>query len=174
MAASSFIAASLDGYIARPDGALDWLPQGQSEGDDHGYTEFMKGVDALVMGRRTYETVLGFGSWPYGETPVVVLTHGPPLRVPPGAKVEFMQGEPNAIVGRLAQRGWTGLYVDGGATLTGFLAAGALRRIVVTRIPVLIGSGIPLFGPLAKDVQMRHVRTTAYPSGLVQSEYEVA
>lgn len=173
VAVAAFIAASLDGYIARPDGGLDWLPQGSGAEDDHGYTQFMRGVQALVMGRRTYETVLGFGgAWPFGK-PVVVLTTGKPLRVPAGAQVEFMQGEPKDIVARLAQRGWTGLYVDGGETLTRFLAAGALQRIVVTRIPVLIGAGIPLFGPLSKDVRMRHVRTTTYPTGLVQSEYEV-
>lgn len=168
-----FIATSLDGYIARPDGGLDWLPSGEgsSPGDDHGYTAFMADIDALVMGRKTYDIVLGFGSWPYTK-PVFVLTHSTkPLPVPKGGQCEAISGTPQEVVAKLAKRGLHNLYVDGGATITQFLAAGLIESMIITRIPVLIGAGIPLFGALPNDIPFRHVATRSYPSGLVQSEY---
>lgn len=166
-----FCATSLDGFLARPDGALDWLPESP---EDHGYAAFMAGIDALVMGRKTYETVLGFGgAWPFTK-PVVVLSRHPLKPAPAGAKVERMEGEPAAIVQALAARGLQELYVDGGVTLTRFLAAGLVDRMTLTRIPVLLGAGLPLFGPLDGDRRFRHVATRSWPSGLVQSVYERA
>ena len=173
MKASVFIATSLDGFIAREDGALDWLPP--DGGEPHGYTEFMATVDALVIGRKTFETVLGFDQWPYGTTPVVVLsTTLSKVTVPAGAVCEVMAGTPHEIVSRLAQRGMTHLYIDGGVTIQGFVEAGLIQRLIITRIPVLLGSGIPLFGPLSRDIRLGHVATRTYPSGLVQSEYVIA
>jgi len=172
MKASVFIATSLDGFIARPDGALDWLP-----GDDcepHGYDEFIATVDAIVIGRKTFETVLGFGVWPYGEKPVVVLSTRPAEVTPPaGAVCDAMSGTPREIVATLAQRGMRHLYVDGGVTIHGFLEAGLIQRMIITRIPVLLGSGIPLFGPLSHDVRLQHVATRSFASGMVQSEYVI-
>ncbi len=174
--AAVFIAASLDGFIARPDGKLDWLPgaDGGPMPEDNGYADFMKTVDVVVMGRGTFETVLGFGGWPFGKTPVVVLTSRP-LDLPDRArgKVTLMSGEPAEVLARLADRGFGHAYVDGGRTIQGFLAAGLVRRLVVTTVPVLLGRGIPLFGPLPGDVRLRHVRTRTLSGGLVQSEYEV-
>jgi dihydrofolate reductase len=171
--ASVFIATSLDGFIAREDGALDWLPDGDVE--DHGYSEFFASVDALVMGRKTFETVLGFGAWPYGPKPVIVLTSQPSAIVAPkGAVCDAMGGTPQEIVARLADRGMRHLYIDGGVTIQRFLEAGLIQRLVITKIPVLLGSGIPLFGPLSRDVRLKHVETRSYPSGLVQSEYQIA
>lgn len=173
MKASVFIATSVDGFIARLDGALDWLPSDDVE--EHGYTEFMDSVDALVMGRKTFETVLGFGVWPYGTKPVVVLSSRPrDLAAPAGAVCEFMVGTPAEVVARLAARGLEHLYIDGGVTIQRFLAAGLIQRMIITRIPVLLGSGIPLFGPLTHDVRLEHVATRTYASGLVQSEYLIA
>jgi len=173
MKASVFIATSLDGYIARRDGALDWLPH--DGGEPHGYDEFMATVDVLVIGRQTFETVLTFEAWPYGTTPVIVLTHRTSgLKAPEGAQCEFMSGAPAEIVGRLTARGFTHAYVDGGVTIQGFLAAGLIQRLIITRIPVLLGSGIPLFGALSRDVRLEHVATRAFPSGMVQSEYRIA
>jgi dihydrofolate reductase len=171
MKASIFIGTSLDGFIARPDGALDFLPAGG--GEPHGYDEFMATVDALVMGRNTYETVLSFSAWPYGKKPVFVLSSRPLAPAPPGALVEHLSGEPAEIVARLQKRGIAHIYVDGGVTIQRFLRAGLLQRLIITRVPVLIGSGIPLFGPLGHDLRLQHVATRAYPSGLVQSEYLV-
>jgi dihydrofolate reductase len=170
--ASVFIGTSLDGFIARADGGLDWLPTGG--GEEHGYEAFIATVDALVIGRKTYETVLTFDSWPYGEKPVFVLSTGTLAPAPPGAVVEHMSGPPAEILAQPAERGVQHVYVDGGITIQRFLQAGLIQRLVITRIPVLLGSGIPLFGPLPHDVVLKHVGTRQYASGLVQSEYVVA
>ena len=170
MKASVFIATSLDGFIAREDGGLDWLPA--DGGEPHGYTEFIATVDALVIGRKTLETVLGFDAWPYGTKPVVVLsTTLSAVTVPDGAVCEVMAGTPQEVVARLAHRGMKHLYIDGGVTIQGFLEAGLIQRLIITRIPVLLGRVIPLFGPLSHDIRLEHVGTRSYPSGLVQSEY---
>lgn len=171
MTASVFIATSVDGFIARENGALDWLPGDDVE--EHGYTAFMATIDALVMGRKTYETVLGFGVWPF-EKQVIVLTSRPELIIPPtGARCEAMSGSPEQIVNTLSRRGLSRLYIDGGVTIQRFLAAGLIQRLVVTRIPVLLGAGIPLFGRLPHDIRLEHVETRSYRGGLVQSEYRI-
>ena len=169
---SVFVGVSVDGFIARRDGALDFLPPGG--GEPHGYDEFMATVDALVIGRNTFETVLGFDAWPYGGKRVVVLSHRPlDLSVVRGGVVEQMGGPPAEIVSRLGASGARHLYVDGGITVQGFLRDGLIDRLVITRVPVLIGEGIPLFGALPRDVRLQHVATRHYASGLVQSEYTV-
>lgn len=170
MKASVFVGTSLDGFIARPDGSFDFLSDGGDEA--HGYDEFMASIDALVIGRNTYETVLGFPHWPY-EKPVFVLSTRPLPSVPAGAAVERLSGQPADIIANLAARGIAHIYVDGGITIQRFLQAGLIQRLIITRLPVLIGSGIPLFGPLTHDVRLTHVATRAYASGLVQSEYSV-
>jgi dihydrofolate reductase len=173
MKASVFIATSLDGFIARQDGALDWLPA--DGGEPHGYDEFMATVDAIVIGRKTFETVLAFAEWPYGRKPVVVLSSRPGDVVPPvGAVCDAMAGTPLEVAARLSQRGMKHLYIDGGATIQRFLEAGLIQRLIITRIPVLLGSGIPLFGPLSRDIRLQHVATRSFPSGMVQSEYLIA
>ena len=127
------------------------------------------------MGRKTFETVLTFDGWPFGKQPVVVLTSTPAaVKVPAGAPCDVMDGTPQAIVEQLGTRGMKHLYIDGGVTIQGFLAAGLIQRMIITRIPVLLGSGISLFGHLARDVELSHVATRSYASGLVQSEYRVA
>ena len=166
-----FVGTSLDGFIARSDGALDFLPPGG--GEPHGYDEFMVTVDALVIGRKTYETVLAFDAWPYGKKPVFVLSTRSLAPAPVEAVVEFMTGPPAKIVSQLALRGIQHIYVDGGVTIQGFLQAGLIRRLIVTRVPVLIGTGIPLFGAVAADIALKHIATRQYSSGLVQSEYEI-
>ncbi len=170
-----FVGTSLDGFIARRDGSIDFLDVASGGGDDGGFTAFLQGVDALVMGRATYDQVLTFDQWAYGDKPIVVLTHRP-LPPPrwPQARVEAMAGEPADVLAKLAQRGWTRLYVDGGQVVHQFLRAGLVDRLVVTRLPVLIGEGINLFCPLPSDIRLRHVTTRTYGEGLVQSEYAVA
>ena len=173
MKASVFIATSLDGFIARTDGALDWLPA--DGGEPHGYEEFIATVDAIVIGRKTFEIVLTFGVWPYGAKPVVVLSSTPSAwTAPAGAVCDFMTGSPLEIVERLSRRGFGHRYVDGGITIQRFLDAGLIQRIVITRIPVLLGDGIPLFGQLQHDIRLTHVATRAFRSGMVQSEYVIA
>jgi dihydrofolate reductase len=168
--ASVFVGTSLDGFIARPDGSFDFLEVGGAE--PHGYEEFMATVDAIVMGRNTFETALAFDRWPY-DKPVFVLTNRPLPPVPPGASVERLSGQPPEIVDNLAARGIGHIYVDGGLTIQQFLRARLIQTLIVTRVPVLIGSGIPLFGALPHDVVLTHVGTRQYPNGLVQSEYSV-
>lgn len=172
---SVFVGASLDGFLARENGDLDWMegPSGAG-GGDYGYNDFIARIDALVMGRDTFEKVRTFGAWPYGEMPVVVLTHRP-IRIPAKMRrtVESMSGAPREIVDRLARRGLFRIYVDGGRTVQAFLAAGLVDELVVSRLPILIGTGIPLFGPLPVDVQLKHVETRSFPGGMVQSAYAV-
>ena len=172
MKASVFIGTSLDGFIARTNGDLDFLPPGG--GEPHGYDEFMATVDALIIGRKTFETVLTFDKWPYGEKIVVVLSTRPLAAAPLGAVVERMSGSPAKILSQLTARGIRHIYVDGGITIQRFLEAGLIQRLTITRVPVLIGAGIPLFGPLQRDIPLEHVATRQYASGLVQSEYLVA
>ena len=169
-----FVGVSVDGFLARANGTLDFLDAAGSE--SHGFEEFIATVDTLVMGRKTFEFVNGFDGWPYGEKRVVVLSRealdlsGARAR---GGRVEQMSGPPADIAARLAAEGAQHAYVDGGVTIQGFLRAGLIQRLVISRVPVLIGHGIPLFGSLPHDVSLRHVGTKAFKGGLVQSEYEV-
>ncbi len=174
MKTSVFVGVSVDGFIARPEGELDFLDAGGDE--PHGYEEFIATVDAIVMGRKTFEIVLGFGTWPYGDKLVVVLSSQPlelSTAASRGGRVEQMSGPPADIAASLSGRGVQHAYVDGGVTIQGFLRAGLVNRLVITRVPFLIGSGIPLFGSLPRDVLLRHVATKAFRGGLVQTEYEV-
>jgi dihydrofolate reductase len=161
---SVFVGTSLDGYIARLNGALDFLPPGG--GEPHGYDEFIASVDAIVIGRKTFETVLTLGPWPYGNKRVVVLSSRPvDLSLVKDGVVEQMAGPPAEIISRLAASGAHHLYVDGGITIQQFLRAGLIQRLIITRVPVLIGDGIPLFGALPADIRLRHVATRQYASG---------
>jgi dihydrofolate reductase len=172
MKVSVFVGTSVDGFIARPNGDFDFLPAGG--GEPHGYNEFMATVDALVIGRKTFEIVLALPEWPYGDKRVVVLSSQPiDFSRVRGGVVEQMAGPPVEIVAKLAARGVEHVYVDGGITIQNFLRAGLVQRLTITRVPVLIGEGIPLFGRLPHDVRLRHVATQQYPSGMVKSEYEV-
>ena len=176
MKASVYIATSLDGFIARENGNLDWLPNGNSEagGEDYGYQEFMTTIDILVMGRNTFEKVMTFGEWPYQEKPVIVLSHGS-VEIPQclTQTVEVLFCSPRDLMERLAQRRMQHAYIDGGKTIQGFLREGLIDEIIITRVPILLGKGLRLFGPLEQDIRLRHQGTRAYPNGLVQSRYAV-
>ncbi len=172
MTASVFIGTSLDGFIARLNGSFDFLPA--DGGEPHGYDEFIAGIDALVIGRNTFDIVLAFPTWPYGDKRVIVLSSRKlDLAAVRGGVVEQMDGAPADIVAKLAATGAHNLYIDGGITIQQFLRAGLIQRLIITRVPVLIGEGIPLFGKLSGDIKLRHVSTQQYASGLVKSEYQV-
>lgn len=179
MKISVYIATSLDGFIARKDGSLDWLPgaDGESAGDeDYGYHDFIATVDMLVMGRNTYELVLSFGgNWPYGDKPITILSNTLTELAPhvPDC-VQLMSGTPNEIVTNLKTQGVQHIYIDGGKTIQAFLAAGLVDQLILTRVPVLIGSGIPLFSDLPNDIHLKHVTTQSFASGFVQSRYEAS
>lgn len=171
-----FIATSLDGFIARTDGAIDWLPGLDSDpGENYGYDAFVASIDGLVMGRNSFEKVLTFDEWPY-PMPVIVMSRSideSALRDDLKGKVEFSPLAPGDLLTTLAQRGWTRVYVDGGQVIRSFLREGLIADMVITRVPVLLGDGLPLFGALGGDVGLRHQETRAYPSGLVQSRYSI-
>lgn len=174
---SVFIATSLDGFIARKNGDLDWLPgsEGAAGSEDYGFEEFFMSIDTLVMGRNTYELALSFKEWPYRGKHVVVLSSG----FPKSSKIlaegaEGTSSPPKELIHRLATSGSAHVYVDGGRTIQSFLQANLIQEMTITRIPVLIGEGIPLFGPLAHDVKFQHLSTRAFESGFVQSKYKVS
>ena len=170
MKLSVFCGVSVDGFLARPDDSVDFLDSGEHV--PHGYEEFIKSVDVVVMGRNTYEFVVRYGSWIFGKKPVVVLsTSQLDFSWIKNGVVEQMSGEPAEIVKHLKARRYKHAYIDGGVTIQRFLKAGLMDRMVVTRVPVLIGQGVPLFGPLLHDIRLRHIATRTYSNGLVQSEY---
>jgi dihydrofolate reductase len=172
MRAPVFVGSSLDGFIARRNGDLDFLPPGG--GEPHGYDEFITSVDAIVIGRQTFETVLTMKPWPYGDKRVVVLSSRPvEFSAVVGGVVEQMAGSPAEIVAQLAATGAQHLYIDGGITIQQLVRAGLIQRLTITRVPVFIGDGISLFGSLPRDIRLRHIVTKLYPSGLVSSEYVV-
>jgi dihydrofolate reductase len=170
-----FIAASLDGFIAREDGGLDWLEAANAAGEDHGYDAFIATVDGIVMGRKTFEVSLGFEPWPYTRPLIVLSETLQPADMPPflAGQIAIARSVPEALA-EADRQGWRRAYVDGGATIRAFLAHGAVQDMVITRIPVLLGRGLPLFGALAADLPLRHIETRSFPSGLVQSCYAVA
>ena len=173
---SVFIAASLDGYIARADGGLDWLAMVERAGEDYGYRDFLDAVDALVMGRRTYDSVLEFEVWPYPGKRCIVMTHAPPA---PRHGEEFASGAPASLLARLGEQGVRRLYVDGGALIRQFLAAGLVDDLTLSVIPVLLGSGIRLFEEDARarsstERKLRLVTARPFDSGLVQLCYQLS
>src|ERR1700730_4611690 len=171
MKLSVFVGTSLDGFIARRNGDYDFLPA--NGGEPHGYDEFIASVDTILIGRKTFEVVLKLPSWPYSDKRVVVLSHRPLDFSGITGRVEQMSGEPVQIAQKLAANGAKRVYVDGGITVQDFLRAGQIHDLTMTRVPVLIGDGIPLFGSVPQDIKLRHIGTRQYKSGLVKSEYEV-
>ena len=174
---SVFVAASLDGFIARPDGELDWLDEANTlvpHDEDCGFAAFLATVDAIVMGRSTFEKVLTFGHWPYGDRPVFVLTRNPSeISADVPETVQFADLPPDELLERIAAAGFRHIYVDGGRTIGSFLATGAIDRLTVTLIPILLGSGLPLFGPLPADVRLLLEASRVFEFGFVQLTYRV-
>ena len=169
-----YIASSIDGYIASRDNGLDWLNEiPNPEQTDYGYSEFMHGIDAVVMGRNTFRTVAGFESWPY-DVPVFVLSNS--LRNVPEkliGKAEIVNGDLNILVGKLGGRGYKNLYIDGGETIQSFFKENLIDDMTITWVPVLLGDGIPLFGSLSHEIKMTHKETKIFNNGLVQSRYTI-
>jgi dihydrofolate reductase len=165
---SVYIAASLDGYIARPDGGLEWLSVVERPGEDYGYKAFFDSVDALVIGRRSYDAVLGLEKWPYEGKRCIVVTHAPPATK---HGETFHAGPLPALVAQLGREGVRRIYVDGGALIRSFFAADLVDDVTLSIIPVLLGSGIPLFGGTERRLTL--VSSRSFPSGLVQLCYNV-
>ena len=183
MKCSVYIATSLDGFIARQDGGLDWLegssggedwPENGSDVEDYGFSALLASVDTMVMGRATYEFVAASGQWPYEGKRTIVLSStlsDDDVVEHLAGKIEFQSTEPDSLVRALRAAGSNHVYVDGGKTIQRFLLAGLIDELVISRMPVLIGSGIPLFGETRRDILFEHVETRSFASGMVQSKY---
>ena len=160
-----------DGYIARPDGGIDWLALVDCPGEDYGYQKFRDTIDTFILGRNTYDTALGFDPWPYAGSRCVVLTHRPATAK---HNEEFHDGPPGALVARLSAAGAKRAYVDGGAVIQQFLAAGLIDDLTISIIPILLGEGVRLFGKTGRDLPLKLAASRAFDSGLVQLEYRLA
>jgi dihydrofolate reductase len=167
---SVFIATSLDGFIAGPGDDLDFLKAVESPPEDYGYAKFAASVDALLMGRRTYDKVVAMGEWFYGDKPVYVVTNRPGTSTH-GEK--FVSGTPKELAGQLEGAGHRRVYLDGGNLIRQFLAEGLVTDLTVSLIPVLLGSGIPLFGGTGAPCELSFDSADSYPTGLVQLRYRV-
>ena len=167
-----YVVASLDGYIADASGGVDWLPQGEPE--DYGYTEFYAGVDALVMGRRTYDQVMEFGQWPYAGKPTYVFTGHPPLDNP--YDVRFVSDTEPAEFVRTTAAGYSGTVwlVGGGNLADQFRRAGLIDEYLVHVIPVILGRGIPLFGGDAPPTRLELFESKSYAGGVLLLRYRPA
>jgi dihydrofolate reductase len=168
-----YIATSLDGFIARKDGSIDWLLEiPNPEKSDFGFSDFIRTIDAIVMGRKTYETVLAFNEWPYNK-PVFVLSNT--LQSLPqnlSDKVEIIKGSPELVVNALNERQFKNLYIDGGKTIQSFLNENLIDEMIITKVPIILGEGIPLFGKLVKEQKFAHIKTEVLFNCLVKSHYK--
>ncbi len=176
MKVSAFIATSLDGFIARTDGGIDWLneiePPHPSE--DYGYAAFSSNVDVMVIGRHSLEVVMSFPQWPYENKKVIVLSRS--LKSKPeniNNKIEWYSGSLNTLIERLQHEGCQHLYVDGGKTIQSFINEDLLTDLTITTLPILLGEGIPLFSKTGRDIPLKHIKTQSYSNGLVQSTYAI-
>lgn len=166
---SVFIAHSLDGYIATDDDSLDWLMTAGAEEEDYGFTSFLADVDVVAMGRGTYEFIKDFPELPYGGRPVHVFTSRDPG---PRSGFEFYQRTPSEAVARWEAQGVGKVYVDGGVLISQFLAAGLVDELTLTTVPLLLGSGKPLFHRIATTTPLRLVDTHVFASGMVNLHYQ--
>ncbi|HII01770.1 TPA: dihydrofolate reductase [Methanosarcinaceae archaeon] len=173
-----YIACSLDGYIARSDGSIDWLPDpGQNSDTDYGYSEFYASIGTVLMGRKTYEQVLGFGvPWPYGDKKTYVFTRQPGKEgpLPLEKNTEFVSGDIGKFVRQLQENTEEDIWLVGGSQIIKvFLEQDLLQDLIIFVIPVILGGGIPMFDRIGKEVGLRLVGTERYEGGVVRVEYEV-
>ncbi len=180
-----YIATSIDGFIARKDGAIDWLMDKEptedemkevfdGDAEDYGWADFLATIDAIVMGRATFEQVMEFGVWAYGDIPLTVLSrsmNAVPADYADKASVSALS--PTELFDELGRKGCNRVYVDGGATVQSFIRAGLVGELVVTTLPVLIGEGISLFGPIDADIRWRHIKTETM-DGMVKNTWRRA
>jgi dihydrofolate reductase len=167
-----FIGTSLDGFIARKNGDIEWLVKFAIPEVNSGYEEFIKSIDAVVIGRRTFETVLTFPSWPYQQKVFVLSTTMKQVPDKLKGKAAVLSMKPRELLTHLSNEGFSNVYVDGGKVIQDFLREDCIEELIIARTPALLGSGIPLFGYIESDLKFRHLRTHVYSNGLVRSYYE--
>lgn len=165
-----FLGLSVDDFIARPDGDLTWLVSRGEVAGDAGFIAFMESVDALLLGRVSYQAIADQDEWPYLGRPVHVLSSTLPADVDPRITVH---PDVTAAVRALADAGYRRVYVDGGRTTHTFLEEGIIAEMTLSRVPVLVGQGVTPFGPLSADIDLEHVHTRVFAGGLVQTTYRV-
>lgn len=169
-----YIAASADGYIADQDGGVDWLEAFQQEGEDYGYSAFYETVGAVIMGTATYQQVLTFGSWPYAGVESYVMTRQSGLPRP-AESIRFYAGAPGDLVGDLKARLEKDIWlVGGGKLVTSFARANLIDEYRVYLMPLLLGSGIPLYHPFEPGRRLRLIDHCVYPDGVVMLRYQPA
>jgi dihydrofolate reductase len=169
---SVYIGTSLDGFIAKTDGNIDWLTQYADNDAIHAYEEFMNRIDAIVIGRGTFEKILTFPSWPYIKKAFVLSTSLTQLPDTLRDKATLLSMKPKELLSYLSRMGFSSIYVDGGKVIQGFLEEDAIDDLIISRAPLLIGNGIPLFGFLSIDLKFKHIRTEVQSNGLVRSYYK--
>jgi len=167
-----YVGTSLDGFIAREDGNIDWLVKFESEEVNDSFREFITGIDVIVIGRGTFEKVISFPTWPYDKK--VYVLSSTIKKVPDIAKekVSILSMPPKALLNYLANEGFSNIYVDGGKVIQSFLGEDCVDELIITKVPELIGTGIPLFGNLGNDLHFKHTGSKIYSNGLVKSCYE--
>lgn len=167
---SVFLALSLDGFIAREDGGIDWLMKYEDpENEDYGFRAFFDSVDVLIMGRNTYDVARSFDSWPYGDKRMIVLTHRP---LEAKHNEQAHSGSLESLVEALGGEGVRRIYLDGGNTIRQGLAAGLVDSMTLTIIPTLLGKGIPLFGADVPESDWKLTESKSFVNGLLQVRYE--
>ncbi|HEX3167874.1 MAG TPA: dihydrofolate reductase family protein [Chitinophagaceae bacterium] len=172
MKTTVYVGTSLDGFIARKDGDIDWLVKYQNKEVHDSYNEFINRIDAMVIGRGTFEKVLSFPEWPY-EKKVFVLSTS--LKQIPGTlneKATLVAMKPAELLNYLSDKGFSNIYIDGGKVIQSFLREDLVDELIITKVPELIGTGIPLFGYLDNDLRFEHIKTNIYSDGLVKSQYK--
>lgn len=172
MRTTVYIGTSLDGFIARNDGDIDWLVKYANDEAVNAYQQFTKRIDVIVIGRGTFEKVLTFPTWPYEKDVYVLSTSIKEVPDILREKVTVLSLKPAELLNYLSGKGFINIYIDGGKVIQSFLKEDLIDEVIIARTPTLIGSGIPLFGYLNKDLQFSHIRTEVYSNGLVRSYYE--
>ena len=169
-----FIATSLDGYIADRNGGLDFLSSIPNPDNlDFGYAEFIKDIDAIVMGRKTFEVVCNFDCpWPYQKSVFVMGNSLTEISEEYQDKVHLVKGELDLILKNIREKGYKNIYIDGGMAVQSFLKADLIDEMTISHIPVILGGGVPLFNELPKEINFTHIGTKIYLNELVQSTYK--
>lgn len=172
MSALVYIGTSLDNFIARPDGDISWLESFASEEVVAPYEDIMRRTDALLMGRNTFEKVLGFGSWPYARKVFVLSSRLQTVPEELTGKAEIINLSPREALDHLAAQGFHHVYVDGGQVIQAFLREDLVDELILSRVPLLLGAGIPLFAGLDRELLFRLTATRTFPNGLLTTYYE--